>query len=114
MPDAPAATAVLSSTSTCSPRCARCHAVERPWTPAPITSTEVEEGTGSLMERLLGRWRIEPHYCPMGNSVALYRTSFLTHQALPRARSFEPVGCLRAVAVSAAAGRLGVACRRLD
>src|ERR1700688_4119474 len=50
MPDAPAATAVLSSTSTCSPRCARCHAVERPWTPAPITSTEVEEGTGSLME----------------------------------------------------------------
>src|SRR4029453_4011692 len=37
MPDAPAATPVLSTTRTCSPRWARCQAVESPCTPAPIT-----------------------------------------------------------------------------
>src|SRR3954467_11447746 len=37
MPEAPAATAVLSTTRTCSPCRARCHAVDSPCTPAPIT-----------------------------------------------------------------------------
>src|SRR4030095_15586195 len=37
MPEAPAATPVLSTTRTCSPRWARCQAVESPCTPAPIT-----------------------------------------------------------------------------
>src|SRR3954453_8832001 len=37
MPEAPAATAVLSPTRTCSPCRARGHAMECPWTPAPIT-----------------------------------------------------------------------------
>src|SRR5512133_2950822 len=37
MPEAPAATPVLSTTRTCSPCRARCQAVERPCTPAPIT-----------------------------------------------------------------------------
>src|SRR6266536_3490806 len=37
MPEAPAATPVLSTTRTCSPCRARCQAVESPCTPAPIT-----------------------------------------------------------------------------
>src|SRR5918998_6015968 len=37
MPEAPAAMSVLSTTSTSSPCSARCQAVDRPWTPAPIT-----------------------------------------------------------------------------
>src|SRR4051812_10135496 len=37
MPEAPAATPVLSTTRTCSPCAARCQAVESPCTPAPIT-----------------------------------------------------------------------------
>src|SRR5512133_3697478 len=37
MPEAPAATPVLSTTRTCSPCWARCQAVERPCTPAPMT-----------------------------------------------------------------------------
>ena len=37
MPEAPAAMPVLSTTRTSSPSAARCHAVERPWTPAPMT-----------------------------------------------------------------------------
>src|SRR5690348_1620464 len=41
MPEAPAATSVLSTTSTSSPFCARCQAVDRPWTPAPMTRVEV-------------------------------------------------------------------------
>src|SRR4051794_36659553 len=53
MPDAPAATPVLSITSTSSPALARCHAVERPWTPAPTTRCLTEGGrvggTGSLL-----------------------------------------------------------------
>src|SRR3954453_17864261 len=50
MPEAPAATPVLSTTTTSSPARARCQAVERPWTPAPTTRglTELggEGGTG--------------------------------------------------------------------
>src|SRR3954464_3628773 len=50
MPEAPAATPVLSTTTTSSPALARCQAVERPWTPAPTTRclTEAgrEDGTG--------------------------------------------------------------------
>src|SRR3954469_2883865 len=45
MPDAPAATDVLSTTSTSWPRSARCQAVERPWTPAPMTRIEADDGT---------------------------------------------------------------------
>src|ERR687888_848023 len=45
MPDAPAPTPVLSTTRTSSPRSARCQAVESPWTPAPMTSTETDGGT---------------------------------------------------------------------
>src|SRR3954465_284692 len=37
MPEAPAATPVLSTTSTSSPAAPRCQAVDSPWTPAPIT-----------------------------------------------------------------------------
>src|SRR4051794_6420121 len=37
MPEAPAATPALSTTRTCSPCWARCQAVERPCTPAPMT-----------------------------------------------------------------------------
>src|SRR5688500_7804087 len=48
MPDAPAAIAVLSTTTTSVPLRARCQAVERPWTPAPITSTDTEEGSSLI------------------------------------------------------------------
>src|SRR3954470_5433085 len=44
MPEAPAATPVLSTTTTSSPALARCHAVERPWTPAPMTRCLTEAG----------------------------------------------------------------------
>src|SRR4051794_35120502 len=44
MPEAPAATPVLSTTTTSSPALARCQAVERPWTPAPITRCLTEAG----------------------------------------------------------------------
>src|SRR3954469_22266288 len=44
MPDAPAATPVLSTTTTSSPALARCQAVDRPWTPAPITRCLTEGG----------------------------------------------------------------------
>src|SRR3954451_13470378 len=44
MPDAPAATPVLSTTRTSSPAFARCHAVDRPWTPAPTTRCLTEAG----------------------------------------------------------------------
>src|SRR3954463_69140 len=44
MPEAPAATPVLSTTSTSSPALARCHAVDRPWTPAPTTRCLTEAG----------------------------------------------------------------------
>src|ERR1700722_4504288 len=47
MPDAPAATAVLSTTRTSSPAAARCHAVERPCTPAPMTRYGIDDGTVS-------------------------------------------------------------------
>src|SRR4051794_41611235 len=54
MPEAPAATPVLSTTTTSSPALARCQAVERPWTPAPTTRclTEAgrEGGTGGSFE----------------------------------------------------------------
>src|ERR1700750_1473653 len=52
MPDAPAATPVLSTTRTSSPDLARCHAVERPWTPAPITRCLTEAGRGGGMRGL--------------------------------------------------------------
>src|SRR3954447_8732965 len=72
MPDAPAATPVLSTTTTSSPALARCHAVERPWTPAPTTRCLTEAGrVGGTRIRLLG------------TSVAYYAT------ALPRVR-IEP------------------------
>src|SRR3954447_11565847 len=44
MPDAPAATPALSTTSTSSPALARCRAVDRPWTPAPTTRCLTEAG----------------------------------------------------------------------
>src|SRR3954466_11463524 len=44
MPRAPAATPVLSTPTTASPALARCHAVERPWTPAPTTRCLTEVG----------------------------------------------------------------------
>src|SRR5687768_12752390 len=50
MPEAPAATPVLSTTSTSSPRSARCQAVDRPWTPAPITRCFTER-IGSVQRR---------------------------------------------------------------
>src|SRR3982751_4002262 len=50
MPDAPAATPSLSTTSTSSPAAARCHAVDRPWTPAPITRCFTER-IGSVQRR---------------------------------------------------------------
>src|SRR6266545_2253334 len=42
MPEAPAATPVLSTTSTSSPCCARCHAVDSPCTSAPMTRVFAE------------------------------------------------------------------------
>src|SRR4051812_34716947 len=54
MPDAPAATPVLSSTSTSSPSAARCQAVDSPWTPAPTTSVRTEPGSWFDMRLLLG------------------------------------------------------------
>src|ERR1700733_3617449 len=44
MPEAPAATSVLSITSTCPPCWARCQAVDSPWTPAPTTSVGMVAG----------------------------------------------------------------------
>src|ERR1044072_798326 len=63
MPDAPAATPALSTTTTSSPAAARCQAVDSPWTPAPIT-----------------RWRAEP-----GRSVksVLRRFPAVEHRGLP-------------------------------
>src|SRR5581483_12114091 len=49
MPEAPAATAVLSTTITCSPWRARGQAVDRPGTPAPMTRVGTEEGRRSGM-----------------------------------------------------------------
>src|SRR3954465_9143522 len=53
MPEAPAATPVLSTTTTSSPALARCQAVDRPWTPAPITRGLTEGGGEGGMGRLL-------------------------------------------------------------
>src|SRR3954465_2673014 len=49
MPDAPAATPVLSTTSRSSPERARCQAVESPCTPAPTTRKRTDEGSGAAM-----------------------------------------------------------------
>src|ERR1700690_4056366 len=62
MPEAPAATLVLSMTSTSSPALARCQAVERPGTPAPMTSVGVKAGrtsdtAGSSREREIVAYR---------------------------------------------------------
>src|SRR5262245_55749310 len=46
MPEAPAPTPVLSSTSTSRPLAARCHAVARPWIPAPTTTTPASRSSG--------------------------------------------------------------------
>src|SRR5215207_10058272 len=51
MPDAPAATPVLSTTSTSSPERARCQAVESTWTPAPTTRKRTDEGSEAAMAR---------------------------------------------------------------
>src|SRR5262245_981434 len=48
MPEAPAATSDLSSTSACSPAAARCQAVDSPWTPAPITRWRAESGSAGI------------------------------------------------------------------
>src|ERR1700761_3537268 len=60
MPDAPAATSVLSTTRTSVPFWAACQAVDRPWTPAPMTRSGVEEGRDSGMLLPPGQcyWRI--------------------------------------------------------
>src|SRR5690349_14907857 len=60
MPEAPAATSVLSTTSTSVPFWAACQAVDRPWTPAPMTRRGVEEGRDSGMLLPPGQcyWRI--------------------------------------------------------
>src|SRR4051812_2050864 len=50
MPEAPAATPVLSTTSTSSPAAPRCQAVDSPWTPAPITRCFTER-IGSVQRR---------------------------------------------------------------
>src|SRR5919199_4122826 len=53
MPEAPAATPFLSTTSTSWPCWARCQAVDRPWTPAPMTRCLAEGGTvGGIAEFL--------------------------------------------------------------
>src|SRR5262249_37399603 len=48
MPEAPAATSDLSTTSAPSPAAARCQPVESPWTPAPITRWRAEEGSAGI------------------------------------------------------------------
>src|SRR5690242_16234992 len=53
MPDAPAATPVLSTTRTSSPALARCQAVDRPCTPAPTTRCLTEAGRVGAMGRFL-------------------------------------------------------------
>src|SRR4051812_10253101 len=53
IPDAPAPTPVLSTTSTSSPARARCHAVESPWTPAPTTRWVTERGSMASVQRRL-------------------------------------------------------------
>src|ERR1700745_3468891 len=60
MPEAPAATSVLSAASTSVPFWAACQAVDRPWTPAPMTRRGVEEGRDSGMLLPPGQcyWRI--------------------------------------------------------
>src|SRR5215211_1878212 len=76
MPDAPAATPVLSTTSTRLPLCARCQAVERPWTPAPTTRTGTEDGRELGIGRLLWpvvqwRCRTAPIYTNWSTAVTL-------------------------------------------
>src|SRR5690348_2034718 len=66
MPDAPAATPVLSTTRTSSPALARCQAVDRPCTPAPTTRCLTEAGRVGAMGSLpSGR------YCLSCNGIAV-------------------------------------------
>src|SRR3954447_292509 len=67
MPDAPAATPVLSTTTTSSPALARCQAVERPWTPAPTTRCLTEAG------RVGGTGLLRTQCCLLRNSIAMRR-----------------------------------------
>src|SRR5918994_1695416 len=53
MPDAPAATPALSTTSARPPPRATCHAVESPCTPAPTTRTGTDEGSVAIAQRTL-------------------------------------------------------------
>src|SRR6478735_11231627 len=86
MPDAPAATPVLSTTRTSSPAFARCHAVDRPWTPAPTTRCLTEGGrVGGMRSAPLGvaYWATTlpnsserptvPAACAPGNRIVLRR-----------------------------------------
>src|SRR5918998_3149251 len=95
MPDAPAATLVLSTTSTRSPRWARCQAVERPCTPAPTTSTGTDEGSVVMC-------------CLSRNTVAgskLYTNSFT---AARLAADFPSRGANREMSVVEGNGNLAV------
>src|SRR5437763_7044249 len=75
MPDAPAATPVLSTTSTSSPSAARCQAVDSPCTPAPTTSVRTEPGSG------LGKLLLQL-CCPYGNNHCLIGRRSLPRTAL--------------------------------
>src|ERR671918_528299 len=65
MPEAPAATSVLSTTSTSSPCSARCQAVDRPWTPAPMTRCFTER-IGSVQRRFPALEHRRPPVLPDG------------------------------------------------
>src|SRR4249920_938781 len=84
MPEAPAPTPVLSRTSTSgsSPRArcslARCQAVERPCTPAPMITYFAEAGRLILVSSV---------YCRCGNPIAISR-----HTIAQRSRERERVG----------------------
>ena len=80
MPDAPAPMPVLSSTRTSSPEprprasssLARCHAVESPWTPAPITTNLALSGT--VIRGFPPPWRgTRRTACPAGSAMVVQR-----------------------------------------
>src|SRR5687767_2956842 len=90
IPDAPAATPLLSTTSTSVPLRARCHAVESPWMPAPMTRTSAREGReGAVRASMAYRQLVlagcgAPRY-RCGCCVALRRTARLGGTGVPAA-----------------------------
>src|SRR3954453_10691706 len=84
MPEAPAATPVLSTTRTSSPALARCQAVERPWTPAPMTRCLADAGREGGTGAPSGLLPMTQWHCRF--VVRAYRAMYLIASARSAAR----------------------------